>query len=260
MVRFGSIAIIFFLVCITASQQIVLAQDVSTISASIARTYIISEKEAEPGDIVALDSDSGTYRLARSGDTLLTGVIVIDPLILLETDSNGLPVAQNGEVVVNVSTIGGAISAGDRIAPSPIPGKGQYATSGGAIIGIAQESFEDATTTVTIDGADVLLGSIRVLLRGTDQVGEAGAAPLEPPGGPIPRAFKFAMALLIGVGSVYISFRNFGANIRGGIISVGRNPLAKRSIHMMVVLNVALILLVAGGGLLLSLAILLLPF
>lgn len=256
MVRILSLALVLLF-----SAHIIYAQEID-FPASIARTYVIVDVEAEPGDIVAFDEVTKTYRLARIGDPVTIGVIVSNPPILLETDATGLPVVQSGEVLVNVSTLGGTIEAGSPIEVSAIPGKGQLAGNHSRSIGVTRESFVTATTTIEVEGVEIAVGSVPVLLGGISPQAD-NEMPPDPeldPKGTVPQAFKYVMALLIAVGSVYVSFRSFGANIRSGIISIGRNPLAKTSIQAMVVLNVILVVLVAGGGLLLSIAVLLLPF
>jgi len=238
---------------------VVSAQDISIFS-SIARTYVVSDSAAESGDVVAFVDEAGTYRLALSDDSTLAGVIVENALIVLEAEEGGVPVVASGEVLVNVSTLGGPISTGSLIGVSSIPGKGQRTMDSSRAFGIAREPFETAPTTVTIAGEEVPVGPIRVLLSGIQSNPENEPIFDQGPGGPVPEAFKYVMALLVGVGSIYISFRNFGSNIKSGIISIGRNPLAKTTIQAMVLLNIVLVVLVAGGGLLLSIAILLLPF
>lgn len=252
-----SIAILLFLFFLVPAAN---AQEANIFS-SIARTYLIADEAVESGDVIAFAAETGVYRLALPNDVALAGVVVEDALIVLEVEPGGLPVVASGEVMVNVSTIGGPITTGSLVGVSSIPGKGQRATNASRAFGIARETFEEAPTTIVIGGEEVSVGTIRVLLSGIQPEFDGTPPGVDQgPGGSVPQAFKYLMALLVGVGSIYISFRSFGSNIRGGIISIGRNPLAKTTIQAMVLLNIVLVVLVAGGGLLLSIAILLLPF
>lgn len=253
------------------STSLVFAQEEEgLITAGIARTYQISETNVEPGDIIMFDADTGVYRRALSGDTEFVGIVAGSPLIVIETVQDGVPVIHEGEILVNVSDVNGPIQAGDAVGVSPIAGKGQRVGGDALIVGVARESLDSESSTsfpFEFEDRALLVGSIVVSLdlgamggagsNGEGQGlggGEERASPVSPG-----EVFKYVMAALIAIGSIYISFRNFGANIRNSVISVGRNPLAKRSIQGMVILNVVLIILVGGGGIFLSLAILLLP-
>lgn len=246
------------------------AYGISTI-VNLARTYDVFEESVEFGDIIARQTNPEIYRLAKLGDTDIVGVVVRDPLLLLDVIENGVPIAENGEVLVNVATLNGAITAGDLITVSVIPGKGMKARDGDLVVGIAKEDFssDDAIIMMDHNGEEVSIGTIPVQLN----VGFGNLLPVITKGntnnlvntglitsnGRVLDILKYTMALLVAVGSLYVSFRGFGVNIKNSIVSIGRNPLAKTSIQAMVVLNVFLILLVGGGGLFLSIVILLLP-
>jgi len=239
------------------------------LTSSIAKTYSIDGDDVESGDIIAHDDESDRYRLARPGDEDVAGVVVHDPLLLLDNGNGGIPVVSTGELLVNVTTASGAIAINDFITVSPIPGKGMGARSGDIVIGVAKEPFslEEALLTVVQNGEEIGIGVIRaqvnvgsgVVLPTRGGTLDLGKPSLGAPGGSVLDILKYAAAILIAVGSLYIAFRNFGANIRNSIVSIGRNPLAKTSIQSMVLVNILLVLLVGVGGLFLSLAILLLP-
>ena len=242
----------------------------------IAKTYLISGSAAELGDLVSFDRTTQTFHLTQKvDDPNLFGVAVTNPIIVLRTSTEGVPLVSFGEVYVQVTTVNGPISAGDYITSSFIPGKGQKADpSASFIVGTALDSFPTASTntstvanTSTVDG-----GSIRVRLtigpkaldaEGLVGTGNATGGPGE--GGPLnvlgvstPLAtlIKYALAALVVIGSISVAFRNFGSNMKDSIISVGRNPLAKTSIQSMVVLNTALIVFVSIAGLFIGLLIL----
>jgi F0F1-type ATP synthase membrane subunit c/vacuolar-type H+-ATPase subunit K len=69
------------------------------------------------------------------------------------------------------------------------------------------------------------------------------------------RYFRYFIALLIVVFTVYFSYRTFGKNVSKGIEGIGRNPLAKASIQAMIVLNMILIGAVCLGGMVLALLV-----
>lgn len=262
------------LVLLTMLVPTAIAQE-NFVTAGIARMYDIADDSVETGDIIVYDKQTDTYRRSLKGDRGFVGIVVESPLIVFQTLDSGASVIGEGEVVVNVSNLNGPIEIGDFIGVSSLPGKGQRVEYGSPIVGVARSAFDEvlAESSLAFEGTSVALGRIVVsldlgaigvsdanmntseLLRNEIAIGEAGETATTSAG-----IFKYVMAAFIAVGSLYVSFKNFGANIRSSVISVGRNPLAKRSIQAMVILNVMLILLVGGGGIFLSLAILLLPF
>ncbi len=264
------LVIFFIAVAAYAASGFLYAQEAPLV-VGIARTYAVSGDTLESGDIIAYENSSDVYRLARSGDENIIGIIVENPLLLLYVEGDGVPVAGSGEIAVNVTTLNGSIEPGDFIGVSAIPGKGMRARTGDVVVGIAKGafSFKDAVLTIAYNGKEIGVGTISVQLNiGFGSLLPAatrsnpidfGSANLRAPGGSVLDILKYATALLVAVGSLYVSFRSFGTNIKNSIISIGRNPLASTSIRSIVILNVILILLVGGGGLFLSLVILLLP-
>jgi F0F1-type ATP synthase membrane subunit c/vacuolar-type H+-ATPase subunit K len=69
------------------------------------------------------------------------------------------------------------------------------------------------------------------------------------------RYFRYFIALLIVIFTIYFSYRTFGKNVTKGIEGIGRNPLAKVSIQTMIVLNMILIGGVCIGGMILALLV-----
>jgi len=95
---------------------------------SIAQTYIISGGTPVSGDIISFDKETQKFNLSEiEGDSKLFGVVVNNPVLVLNFTDNGMPIARSGEVLVNVTTLGGVIRAGDLITSSKISGKGQKA-------------------------------------------------------------------------------------------------------------------------------------
>lgn len=232
----------------------------------IARTYVITSAiEPQFGDIVVFDRNAQQFVLASSpADENLFGVIVEDPLLVLESDNGGLPIVESGEAVVNVTAQNGAISAGDYITSSNLPGKGQKADDEHTyIVGIALEPFSGDLATTSSD--TVVAGPIRVLLsigtqeQAAEQFEEQRAEETGITEATLLNVIQYFLAAFIAIGSIYIAFKNFSPNLKDGLVSIGRNPLAKSSIQSMIVLNAVLIVLISLGGLAVGLIIILLP-
>lgn len=236
---------------------------------TIAKTYVISGGVPQSGDLVSFDKAGQKFNLASEADGgNLFGVVVTEPTIVLRTLVDGVPIVTEGEVNVNVTTANGPIVAGDHISASAVPGKGQKATAAAAfVLGTALESFSGVASTSAVGGTPVLYtGSIRVLLgvgpgMGGTSTGGATIAGEDAIGvsTPISRLIKYMLASLIVFGTIYFAFKNFTANLKDSIISVGRNPLAKASIQSIVVLNTSLTVIVSAIGLFIGLVVLFLP-
>lgn len=219
------------------------------------------------GDIVVYDRDTLVYRLSyKEEDADVVGVTVETPTFLLDDGTSNVPVIKTGEALVNVVALDAPIVPGDYLTTSSVIGKAKRARPEDTfLLGIALSSYSGLPEEVVGDEGGVPYGRVPVLLavghvskvqeiisaepQGTEGVTEAT----------ILNVIQYIVAGFIAVGSVYIAFRNFGPNLKEGVLSIGRNPLARTSIQSMVALNIVLIGLISVGGLFVSLAILLLP-
>lgn len=245
---------------------------------AIARTYTVSGTQPVSGDLISLDPTTQAFHLSDTeNDKTLFGVAVSNPILVLRSANGGTPIIKSGEAVVNVTTLGGPIKTGDILTSSSIPGKAEKASASDSfILGTALEPFPGASSTpITASTGTVYSGSIRVFLGVTSRsVVPPASSSVTPSPTPTPtpavpgtpevkfslvHAVQYILAALVAIGSIAIAFRNFGSSINDGIVSVGRNPLAKTSIQAMVVLNVLLTLLISAGGIFTSLVILFLP-
>lgn len=261
--RTASLALLLALAAACAAGPAAHAQANDSI---FARTYTITGTQPASGDIISLNPDTGKLHLSGvAGDRTIFGVAVANPILLLRSSGGTVPIVTSGQVDVNVTTNAGPIRVGDFVTSSSRPGEGELATSTqGYVLGTALAPFPaDAGSYAT---GTLATGTIPVLLS----VGPypASAVP-QPPQQQARKNFlnvnagtvlRYVLAATVAIGSIALAFRNFGSSIRDGIVSVGRNPLAKSSIQSMVLLNALLIAFVSASGLLVGLAILFLPF
>ncbi len=116
--------------------------------ADLAEIYTTDEENIEVGDVVSLESglQAGMKKSQTAYDQSVLGIVSTRPgLIIGDVGKEGvraLPVAMSGRVPVKVSTTNGRIDAGDYLTTSEIPGVAMKSTKGGAIIGIAMNSFD----------------------------------------------------------------------------------------------------------------------
>jgi len=238
----------------------------------IPSTYEVSGNNVVTGDIVSFNPTLNIYEATKiEKDENMYGVVDTTPIAVFRSGVNKLPIVQLGEVSVNVIIANGLIKIGDSITSSQIEGKGQKATEGeGYILGIALESFDGTvgSTTVFYNGTEVVVGAVRALLSigphldsqdspttpATIFVRETAATETG-----LETIFRYITAALFALGTLFVVLKTFGPNIGKGVVSIGRNPLAKSSIQAMVVFNVILILAISVASFIISLLIIFLP-
>lgn len=238
---------------------------------AIVATRALQDSEAVPGDLVVFDAVLGAFRRALAGDSGEFGVVAADAHLLLRTSATATPIVQHGTTLLNVSTLRGPIAVGDALTLSPIPGKTmRVAVDDTAAVrfAIAREPFAPTLPNAAGgEGPSVAVGTIIVAL--SDQGVGAGSAAEVGAGGD-PESFfsveplrfatlvRFITAALVTAATVLFAYRMYEKNLLAGITSIGRNPLAKTSIQVMMGANIALVTFVAAAGLAVSILIIVL--
>ncbi len=277
-----SIFVVVFLVSFYANVCIA-DEDFATVAAPVSVAGVVNNH-----DIISYNSDDDTYVPSKHfADESMLGVIVDDPVFYMGEDtsvaSSVRPVIRFGEAVVNVSTVGGEIKAGDIITTSEIPGNGQRADKENTpyILGFALDNMVFNGNEITYGGKKIKLGTVSVALRIgpyitkegakfittgkeeldtlTNTVNEGGVATVDVKNiGPF-KVFRYLLAAIVAVSSIVISVTRFGDAFKEGVVSIGRNPLARSQIHSVLLWNILLIILVSGVGLGVAVAIILFP-
>ena len=221
------------------------AQEFPSIS-QFAVNLDVKDEEAKEGDILSITKD-GLQRSSVAYDVATFGVIVSAPVISTEPRSDSTSaVASGGVAQVKVSAKSGNIAIGDYIATSEEAGVGQKATKGGYVLGRALASYEKADSVeaipveVDIKYTDITEGS--AVSRGKGLLGLISD----------PENFKnflrylagFLIGLVTLIGAVY-AFVKFLTN---GIVALGRNPMAKKTIISSMILSGFVISLLALSG------------
>lgn len=220
----------------------------------IAKNLEIDDEQAEIGDIIS-QTEQGLVRSALPYDENMIGVIAENPIIVFgKPNDQTKEIVSLGETMVKVTDVNGEIKKGDFITSSEIAGKGQKADQSGFIIGRALENLNNNEDMIRVeiniqyqhalDGFSVsgVLGPIWKQL-GTPEN--------------IPEVLRYIFALILGGGSFFAGFVAFIKSLRKGVESLGRNPLAKKSINTAIILNLAGILILTLAGLGLSLFVIL---
>jgi F0F1-type ATP synthase membrane subunit c/vacuolar-type H+-ATPase subunit K len=239
----------------------------------IPSTYDVIGEGVQSGDIISFNPGNSTYRLSQiPRDEDMFGVVDTSPVVVFrDGDINRVPIVQVGEVIVNVTTLNGPIAVGDSVTTSQIPGKGQKFERGeGYILGYALQNFDETSgsTTISYNGETLFIGPIRVQLNigpslsAFDEIINQSTIFVREEGDietGLETIFRYVTAALFALGTVFVVLKTFGPNVGRGVISVGRNPLAKSSIQAMVIFNVILILSISIVAFIISLLIIFLP-
>ncbi|MEO6513778.1 MAG: hypothetical protein ABIR37_03750 [Candidatus Saccharimonadales bacterium] len=219
----------------------------------------------KPGDnkkVVPLDQE-------HDGDMLGIVVAANDSAVSLSSDSNythQVYVASTGRFEVLVSNQNGPLKIGDYITVSSVDGIGMKAGSDGSIVlGKTDTAFDgtgkvegSASLTDTKGGKkNINIGRVSLtitvahnpLQRSADSTfpgifQKIGAGVANKPVSPARAYLSMALLLISAVVTTSILF----GGVRSGIISIGRNPLAKKSIvrSMIQVIITGLIVFIIG--------------
>lgn len=246
------------------------AQGLSFADMSVAVSQVSADPDIAVGDIVRMNETGQVVRSETEFDERMVGVYNREATIIYHTGNEGIPIAFQGQVLVNVTTAGGPIMLGDLITTSSIAGRGQRSlTTRGQVLGIAlgalgesdgvEANYEgrivrEGKIPVSIDIRPGDVQSVGIVSKMVDQFGSLVLKNIDTP----ERSesfFRFIMAGLIAAVAVIVSFVTFGRNITRGLEAIGRNPLARAQIQAMIVVNVLLIAAISIGAIMLSLAI-----
>jgi len=228
-------------------------------SLGTAITVDMGDEKAQDGDIISTKSGGGYIKSKISYDPFIFGVVSLQPAILLYDKSvtNGVPVITSGKAYVRVSTDGGEINVGDRITSSDTPGVGIKAEQNGYIIGTAEEEYKAAdrkavgNILVAIDPRFAQINSnLAATLFTFPRLSFAEA--LRSPS----TAMRYFLAAFVAAASLFLGVRFFSRVTTKGLEALGRNPLARRSIMVGIVINSALVIGVMVFGLAVSYLIL----
>lgn len=234
----------------------------------VTSVYEVADTEAVDGDILKA-TDKGLIRTNIGFDNKIFGVIQDTPLVVYRSETKGKPVIRSGVAQVNVTTLNGPIKYGDYITSSSVPGKGQKASESGYTLGMALAAFtgEGAEQTDGPNGK-VAVGKIPIAVRieytelsnprfAGRLFGFVGTAFLENINDPkqLGNVVRFVAAGLVILLSFTFGFLTFSRSIAKSIEALGRNPLAKSTIQLSMIINIALLVVTGIIGIVASILI-----
>ena len=244
MVRFAAMMIVA-----SVGVSLVLGGAVAVAALSNLSYAYQSTSEIAPGSLVSLDSGRQHYVLPannQNGQQLL-GVAVAPDNSLLTADaaSGNVQVGLSGVVDVLVSTLNGSIARGDHIGVSAINGVGMKAAAGTRVIGASQATFSASSPGATTRRISVANGRsetvavgyvpVTIAISSEPDSGVSGALAgarqfvASIVGHPVSTLPVVVSAIVAVVALVAVIALIYGT-VRGSLVSVGRNPLAKQAI------------------------------
>lgn len=209
-----------------------------------------TNEEIEQGMIVSLSSDleNSVVKSTLANESRIAGVAVSSTsgAISLSSPTSDIQVSSDGSVKVYVSDLGGEIKKGDYIGLSNLRGIGVKASSSNQyVLGTALEDVDFSSNylgSTNVVGASeenieskIALTSVMLEIK-DNPVGNEKAKPFlvvageSIAGKPVSFPQVIVSALIIVVVFVIAGALLFAA-IKGSFISIGRNPLAVKSIH-----------------------------
>lgn len=224
----------------------------------VASVYEITDGQAVEGDIM-VTAETGLVRASKSFDNKMFGVIQEQPLLVYRNQTvKGKPIIRSGTALVNVTALNGPIKYGDYVTSSSIAGKGQKVSESGYVLGVALDSFDGQASAgkiriaIRIEYAE--LTNPRFAGRLFSFVGNSFLENIQDPKklGEIIRYLAAGMVILL---SFTFGFFTFSRSIFKGVEALGRNPLAKSTIQLSMIINIILLVVTGLIGIIASILI-----
>lgn len=235
----------------------VLAQ---TTSLSVGVSYELQGDTITDGDVICAYPEG--YTPCNAGyDPKMYGLVSATPAVSLEntTLTNARSVITTGKAVVKVNSQNGSIKAGDFVTSSPTVGVAMKADKSGYVLGTALEDYSsdnpedsgDIVVSIGIRPAVLTPGAAANLLELIKQgIDAAFYSPIS--------ALRYILAAFVVSAAFILGFIYFGRVARAGVESLGRNPLASRTIQFGILINAFLMFVIVGVGIGISYLILIL--
>ncbi len=206
--------------------------------------YNIVDPEAQDGDIL-MYTDKGLMRANSASLNAMFGVMQDNPTIVIQlNDGDKSPVVTSGIDEVNVTNTNGPIKKGNYITVSSKPGKGQKADKSGYMLGVAlaDSNSESGKIPVAVDIKYVDLyttisPAANRFLKSLDNILLASVQNPDQ----FTKLIKYLAAAIIVLGAFLISFLTFSKSMSNSVEAIGRNPLAKNSIYISLLINTVVV-------------------
>lgn len=232
------------------------------VSSGIAISVSIAGTDVQNGDIIS-STPQGYVLSSIAYDPTVYGVVSKNPAVSFETEDlpNSYPVISLGKIYVRVSSISGNIKVGDLLTTSVILGAGQKSLEDGFTIGTALENYENsdakATGIILVNFKPQYNVAVSGTGRGINLLRTVKLAAASPFLSPL-TSLRYLLAVTMTAVAFIFGFWNYGRFAKTGIESLGRNPLAAKTISAGIIFNILLTTVIIGAGLFLAYLVLVL--
>lgn len=216
-------------------------------SANISKSYN-SSGSIQVGSLVSLDSQKTDY-VEPSNTTNVSRLLGVatnseNSLLAVNPQTGKAQIVTSGTVNTLVSTFNGAVKLGDQITASPFNGIGMKAEPGSRVIGLAETAFDGTSQDSISKQVTDKNGKQRTIqvgyVRASVAVGTSPAATAEKLSalqkaaksltGRTISTFRIIASLTVLIITFLVLVTLIYSSIYSGIVSIGRNPLAKYSV------------------------------
>jgi F0F1-type ATP synthase membrane subunit c/vacuolar-type H+-ATPase subunit K len=230
---FQKVLFLFLFFFILTSVDVVTAQ-----TNAISITVEVSDvpQGSEPNGLI-VTIDKGTYKLSsKKADPNLIGVITNNPSITLRksTNPNVYDINNTGVTLVRASNSSGKITKGDYVTSSDKLGIAVRSVDSEYVLGTALEDFDsaDGLMRITVEPHYVLFNvstgtNLLNVVRSSSQ--SAFLAPVD--------SLRYLLAAIVAIASFLFGFSIFGKITGSGIQALARNPLARSSIQINIIIE-----------------------
>ncbi len=229
-----------------------MAQELPSLG-GVAINVEVADPDAAAGDIISITKE-GLRRTSAAYDIQIYGVIAATPVLSVapKTDKTSALVS-SGVTDVKVSAQNGTVEIGDYVTSSDKPGVGQKATTSGYVLGKALARYDD-TTKEGLVPAEVNIGFVEIGAESRGNLYQTILNILKKPEN-LNNFLRYFLAFVIGTLTIIGGTFAFVKFVSTGIVAVGRNPLAKRTIIAGMVLSSFVVALLTLAGLGIAVAI-----
>lgn len=234
-----------------------LAYPIQTFAQSVGYAFAVDDPQAVIGDILTLRNGK-LVRTDKPYDNELFGVLQGKPALLFKVQgtTNAQPVVKDGIAMVNVTAQNGEISYGDFITSSKETGKGQKATKSGYVLGAAMGNLKEGNGRILVsvkpEYAEITtaVGAARLLNYVNESIFRTQRNPEK-----FLKGIQYVAAGAVALVSFVLAFLTFSKAVVRGVEAVGRNPMAKGTIYVSIVINLILTASTVGFGILAAVVI-----
>jgi F0F1-type ATP synthase membrane subunit c/vacuolar-type H+-ATPase subunit K len=219
---------------------------------SISLTVVIEgETPSDPnGSVVVLDK--GVYKISNiKADPNQIGVITLNPSVTLRRSSGPgvFDINTSGVTLVRATNSAGKVSKGDYVTSSEKFGSVEKSIQSEYVIGVALEDFDstEGLMRITVEPRYVLQNAstgsnlLNVVRQSSQSV---FLAPVD--------SLRYVLAAIVAIASFLFGFSIFGRITGSGIQALARNPLARRSIQINIIVEFILNIGIIIFGILIS--------